>query len=63
MITKLKNSDFFPYDSYHNEQEHIINQIENTTRNKKVILLNDPNGTGKNIIALSALLPIIYPII
>ncbi len=60
MLTRLRNSDFFPYESYRNEQQQIINQIEDAIRKKKGVLLNAPNGTGKTIIALSALLPVVY---
>lgn len=49
---------FFPYDEYREEQEEIIAKIEEATKEKKIVLLSAPNGTGKTIIALSALLPI-----
>ena len=47
MITRLKNSDFFPYSTYRNEQQKIIDEIEHLIRNRHNILLNGPNGTGK----------------
>ncbi|MFX0139788.1 MAG: DEAD/DEAH box helicase family protein, partial [Candidatus Hodarchaeota archaeon] len=49
---------FFPYDQFRPEQENIINQIEESARLNKIILLVSPNGTGKTIIALSSLLPL-----
>jgi len=50
--------EFFPYPSYRLEQEDIIPKIEKSARLKQNILLVAPNGTGKTIMALSALLPI-----
>ncbi|MFW9782380.1 MAG: helicase C-terminal domain-containing protein [Candidatus Heimdallarchaeota archaeon] len=52
--------EFFPYEKFRQEQENIIKKIEKTSREKKVVLLSAPNGTGKTIIALSALLPLAY---
>ncbi len=49
---------FFPYEQFRESQENIIRQIEESARSKKNILLLAPNGTGKTIIALSALLPV-----
>lgn len=49
---------FFPYPTYRESQEKIIQQIEESARSKKNILLSAPNGTGKTVIALSGLLPI-----
>jgi DNA excision repair protein ERCC-2 len=49
---------FFPYDQFRESQENIIRQIEKSACAKKNVLLLAPNGTGKTIIALSALLPI-----
>ena len=49
---------FFPYPTYRESQEKIIQQIEQSARSKKNILLSAPNGTGKTVIALSGLLPI-----
>ncbi len=49
---------FFPYQKFRENQEDIIKQIEHSIKAKKNILLVAPNGTGKTIIALSALLPI-----
>ncbi|MHA1932967.1 MAG: DEAD/DEAH box helicase family protein [Promethearchaeota archaeon] len=59
----IKNSsyiDFFPYPTFRSEQEHVIEQIEKAARVKKNILLVAPNGTGKTVTVLSALLPIAY---
>ena len=49
---------FFPYEGYRTDQERIIKQIEKASLEKKNSLLAAPNGTGKTIIALSALLPL-----
>ena len=49
---------FFPYEHFRSEQENIIKQIEKASLEKKNSLLAAPNGTGKTIIALSAMLPI-----
>ncbi|MHA2287981.1 MAG: helicase C-terminal domain-containing protein, partial [Promethearchaeota archaeon] len=54
----MNYSDFFPYGQYRQEQEEIIIQIEQASSEKKNSLLAAPNGTGKTIIALSALLPL-----
>ncbi|NHJ21093.1 MAG: hypothetical protein EAX91_09135 [Candidatus Lokiarchaeota archaeon] len=54
----MKYSNFFPYDQFRQEQENIIIQIERASVDKKNSLLSAPNGTGKTIIALSALLPL-----
>ncbi|MHA1885358.1 MAG: DEAD/DEAH box helicase family protein, partial [Promethearchaeota archaeon] len=51
---------FFPYDHFRKEQEKIIKQVESGSESKKNILLLAPNGTGKTIIALSGLLPLVY---
>jgi DNA excision repair protein ERCC-2 len=54
----MNYSNFFPYEQYRQEQESIIIQIERASVDKKNSLLAAPNGTGKTIIALSALLPL-----
>jgi len=54
----MNYSNFFPYEQFRQEQESIIIQIEKASANKKNSLLSAPNGTGKTIIALSALLPL-----
>ena len=54
----MKYSSFFPYEQFRQEQEKIIVQIEKAAADKKNSLLSAPNGTGKTIIALSALLPL-----
>ena len=54
----LSYSNFFPYPDFRKDQERIIRQIERSARNKDNILLLAPNGTGKTVIALSALLPL-----
>ena len=58
MIKNSKYSQFFPYPSFRLEQEEIIEKIERSTRLNKNTLLVAPNGTGKTIMALSALLPV-----
>jgi DNA excision repair protein ERCC-2 len=54
----MNYSNFFPYEQFRQEQESIIIQIEKASTDKKNSLLSAPNGTGKTIIALSALLPL-----
>ena len=54
----MNYSTFFPYEQFRQEQEKIIIQIEQASADKKNSLLSAPNGTGKSIIALSALLPL-----
>ncbi|TXT67354.1 MAG: ATP-dependent DNA helicase [Promethearchaeota archaeon] len=58
MKMNLTFKDFFPYSEYRKGQETIIKQIEESAFQKRNILLSAPNGTGKTIIALSALLPV-----
>ncbi|MGV9205077.1 MAG: DEAD/DEAH box helicase family protein, partial [Promethearchaeia archaeon] len=55
---KIDYRDFFPYSHYRKNQENIIQQIQKAGGSKKNILISAPNGTGKTIIALSALLPV-----
>ena len=54
----MNYSNFFPYEQFRQDQENIIIQIEKASADKKNSLLSAPNGTGKTIIALSALLPL-----
>jgi DNA excision repair protein ERCC-2 len=54
----MNYSSFFPYEQFRQDQEKIIIQIEQASADKKNSLLSAPNGTGKTIIALSALLPL-----
>ena len=56
----MKYSDFFPYGEYRENQEKVIKKIEKAAYQRKNTLLVAPNGTGKTIIALSALLPLAY---
>ncbi len=55
---KISYLTFFPYVHFRKEQESIIKQIEKASQEKKNSLLAAPNGTGKTIIALSAMLPL-----
>ena len=56
----MKYNDFFPYENFRHQQEKIIRIVEKAAKERKNTLLVAPNGTGKTIIALSALLPIAY---
>ncbi len=58
MIKNHSYLDFFPYPVFRVDQQEIIERIENGARLRKNILLSAPNGMGKTIIALSALLPV-----
>jgi DNA excision repair protein ERCC-2 len=55
---KISYLTFFPYEHFRKDQESIINQIEKAAKEKKNSLLAAPNGTGKTIIALCAMLPL-----
>jgi len=59
-VYKINYLDFFPYDQFREEQEEIIKQMEVASEERKITLLVAPNGTGKTVIALSALLPLAY---
>ena len=56
----MKYQEFFPYEDFRKQQETIIKTVEKASKERKNTLLVAPNGTGKTIIALSALLPIAY---
>ena len=56
----LNYQNFFPYEQFRPDQEKIIREIEASAKSRKNILLASPNGTGKTIIALSSLLPLVY---
>ncbi len=58
MIKHHRYIDFFPYPIFRKDQEQIISQIEKSARQGNNILLVAPNGTGKTVVALSALLPL-----
>lgn len=60
MIKQASYLDFFPYPTFRPEQERLIGEIERAVRLKKNVLLVGPNGVGKTIIVLSALLPTAY---
>ncbi|MFX0144727.1 MAG: helicase C-terminal domain-containing protein [Candidatus Hodarchaeota archaeon] len=51
---------FFPYEKFRENQKKIIKEIEESSRSKKITLLLAPNGTGKTIIALCSLLPLVF---
>ena len=54
----MNPEDLFPYPQYRNDQGEIIAQINESALAGKNTVLIASNGTGKTIIALSALLPI-----
>ena len=58
MIKNHSYRDFFPYPVFRTKQQEIIEKIENAARLRKNVLLSAPNGTGKTIIVLSALIPV-----
>ena len=57
-LQKPSYLNFFPYEHFRKNQERIIKQIKKASLEKKNSLLAAPNGTGKTIIALAALLPL-----
>ncbi len=59
-VLNFNYNTFFPYEQFRQEQEAIIKQLENASKERKIVLLSAPNGTGKTIMALSALLPLAY---
>ncbi len=59
-VSNINYYTFFPYEQFRQEQEAIIKQLENASKERKIVLLSAPNGTGKTIMALSALLPLAY---
>ena len=58
IIKNMEFTSFFPYPKYRKAQKDIIEKIELNSRERNNILLVAPNGTGKTVIALSALLPV-----
>lgn len=54
----METTDYFPYESYRNQQEEVISQINKALQEKSNILLVAPNGTGKTVDNLAAALPI-----
>ena len=58
-MDKINYLDFFPYEQFRQEQEKITQQVELASKEKKITLLVAPNGTGKTVIALCALLPLV----
>ncbi|MHA1150973.1 MAG: helicase C-terminal domain-containing protein [Promethearchaeota archaeon] len=58
--SKLNYQYFFPYKEFRSSQEAIIQQIEQSANAHKNTLLVAPNGSGKTVIALSSLLPLVY---
>jgi DNA excision repair protein ERCC-2 len=59
MIKHFTYFDFFPYAVFRKDQEEIIYRIEKSARQGNNILLVAPNGTGKTVMALSGLLPLV----
>src|SRR5271157_2666680 len=51
-------SQFFPYPEYRDHQEELINDIFTCLGNGGHLIVNAPNGFGKTITCLSAVLPI-----
>ncbi|MCP4763419.1 MAG: DEAD/DEAH box helicase family protein [archaeon] len=51
-------SNYFPYSSYRKEQKEVITEIFQSIQKRKNILFLAPNGTGKTIDNLAAVLPI-----
>ncbi len=59
-VSNINYYTFFPYEQFRQDQEAIIKQLEKASKERKIVLLSAPNGTGKTIMALSALLPLAY---
>lgn len=59
-MDSLDFNSFFPYTSYRRGQKEIIEDINNHLLDKGHYLVSAPNGTGKSIISLTSVLPIIY---
>jgi DNA excision repair protein ERCC-2 len=60
MTAKINYFSFFPYEHYRKEQERIIQHVEMASNRRQNVLLLAPNGTGKTVVALTALLPLAY---
>jgi DNA excision repair protein ERCC-2 len=54
----LDYQDFFPYPEFRPDQEKVIQQINQAAASQKNTILIAANGTGKTIMALSAILPV-----
>ncbi len=59
-VSNINYNAFFPYEQFRQDQEAVIKQLEKASKERKIALLSAPNGTGKTIMALSALLPLAY---
>ena len=59
-VSNINYNAFFPYEQFRQDQEAVIKQLEKASKERKIALLSAPNGTGKTIMALSALLPLTY---
>ncbi len=56
----LDFTDFFPYQTYRKGQKTIIEKINKSCSQGDNFILIAPNGTGKSIIGLSSVLPLLY---
>jgi len=58
--SSLTPADFFPYPEYRVNQQELIDEIFDSLNTRTHIIVNAPNGFGKTITCLAAVLPVAF---